>query len=309
MADGPTPKKPRDSKVSLKVDPYDIQVQPFEDNLNVEDDKGFIVEGALLKGRRHFGVAGASLTWMTSPSLRSKVPEGWDPSVVDIAQAGEQRTTRTLLKWIQDKPGAVLIDSCHIPGHGEETVDQETGLVEGGDTDHVLIVGDNILVIDTKVWKKRATYKIDNNGKVIRNNKSFGGGNVHISEACHMWFNYIDNRDSYLDLKGCVYIDNDDEYDKKKDEWLTKVYRNGNWYKGIWKLLEEARFLDWLDEWYNSLAGWDENTQTYTDRDAVTFINSSYIAQVAVTCVRPYNPIEMNASKTALNGLMGRKVK
>ena len=156
---------------------------------NVSEKKVNIVSKALHKGKRHFGVAGASLTWLTSPKKKDLMPEGWKPQVIEEAKLAEQRTSTTIRDWMKDKPAAVLIDSVHIRGIGEENVvDEETGMVEGGDTDHVLIIGGAIFIIDTKNWRKKATYTVGGDGKVLRNNKPFPGGKVRLDNAVHRWF-------------------------------------------------------------------------------------------------------------------------
>lgn len=246
-----------------------ITINPIEQAEGFNDKQGEIIENALQDGKRHFGVAGASLTWMNSPKLKDKLPEGWKAEVLEEATKAEQSTSQILRDWIKDKPNAVLIDSVHIAGVGKEKIDEETGLVDGGDTDHVLIIGDNVYIIDTKNWRKKATYTVGDNGQVMRNNNTFPGGKVHIDNALHMWLNYIESED--CELSGMIFINNDDEE-------TTRVYRDKNWWKHYWFLLEKSRFLDWMNKKYEEL-----------DEDQKDFIDATTVSQIAACCVKPYN--------------------
>jgi hypothetical protein len=269
------------------IDWRKVTIKPFRSCQHVNDRQGEIVREALVHGKRHFGAAAGSLTWMKSPQMKGKLPEGWRSEVVDVAMGAEKRTTRNLLEWMKNKPAAVLIDSVHIPGVGKEEVNEETGLIEGGDTDHILIIGSHVYVIDTKNWKKKAQYTVGDDGSVLRNGKPFPGGKVHINAATKMWYDYLDSDDA--EVVGAIYIDNEDEPDPKTKEWTTSVFRNKNWWRNYWFLLEERRWRDWIDEKYAEQAGYDKTTGKADDPESVSFIDPSLIAQVAVTCVKPYD--------------------
>lgn len=250
----------------------DVRIDRYTHATGVTQNQGRIIEKALRSGKRHFGSAGASLTWMNSPRMKKNLPEGWKPEVLDGALKAERDTSEKLLRWISDKPDAVLIDSMHIRGAGKEIVNEETGIIEEGDTDHILIIGNYILVIDTKNWKSKARYEVDEQGHIIRNKKSFPGGNVHMERALRMWLNYIDEPNS--EISGAIYINNGDP-----DE--TRVFRSREWYKHYYSLLEESRALDWLNDKYENEIKPKNNGH----------INTNLVAQIAVCCVKPYNPL------------------
>lgn len=252
-----------------------VEVREFRHATGVSERQGRIVEEALRNGKRHFGSAGASLTWMTSPSMKQNLPEGWKQEVLDGALKAERDTSSKLLDWMKDKPNAVLLDSLHIRGAGKEIVDEETGLVEAGDTDHILVIGNYVLVIDTKNWKAKARYEVDEHGHIIRNKKSFPGGNVHMERALRMWLNYLDEPDS--EISGAIYINNGDAEE-------TRVFRSREWYKHYYFLLEESRAMPWFDEKYEK--------EITRDGRNTGFINTELIAQIAVCCVKPYNPLK-----------------
>jgi hypothetical protein len=248
---------------------HDVEIREGEPSGTLDENQLDIVSRALHNGKRHFGVAGASLTWMNSPRMKDKLPEGWKPEVLAEATTAEQSTSQILRDWLKDKPNAVLVDSVHIVGAGKEKVDPETGLVEGGDTDHILIIGNNVYVIDTKNWRKKATYTVSDKGEVLRNSKPFPGGKVHMKQALHMWLNYLENDET--EIAGMIFINNDDTE-------TTRVYRDKNWWPHFWYLLEKKRFLDWLNEKYQEIPD-----------DGKTSIDVYTVAQIAICCVKPYN--------------------
>lgn len=280
------------------VTPDEITYEPVRKTKNASLKQTQMIEDIIRKGKRHFGSSAASLSHMQDPDRKGELPEGWKPEVVDVAIKGEKDTTEFITKWMKDKPAAVLLDSLHIPGAGKETIDEETGLIEGGDTDHILVIGDYLIVIDSKAWKKKSRYTVQDSHTVLRNGKEFPGGNVKIDDSLHMWLDYIDGDD--FEIFGAIFIDNDDEQDPKTKEWSTSVFRNRNWWQNYWFLVEQSRMKSWLDERYREIAGYDEDSGEYDDLDAIKRINPNLIAQIAVTCQRPYSwsdakGIDMNA--------------
>lgn len=281
------------------VDPSEVEVQPFHADAitNVGPDKGRIVEQALKKGRRHFGRPGASLTQLDDPKWKGKLPEGWDRGVLSKALEGEETTSAMILSWMRDKPAVVLIDSVHIKGAGKEELDPDTGLIESGDTDHILIVGHHIFVIDSKRWRggktddKPVNYIQADDGSVQRFGRDFPGGHVHISAAIHMWFDYLQTWDNNKTILGMVHIVNDN----------VKVLRYKNWYtvrnKQYWILVEKDRLIEELDAWYSGTGGGggvsDEERRT---------VSTDLVSQVAICCCRPYNRMDAIINTKPLQG-------
>lgn len=256
-----------------------VTIEPPEKNIEgVKDEVATKVALMLQKGRRYFGSSGASLTHQVSnPDWRAS-HEGLKPELAKVGLDGERSTTRILKKWIEDKPNAVLIDSCHIRGWGkEEVIDEELGLVDGGDTDHVLIIGSEVILIDTKRWKSKRNYTVGDKGQVLRSGKEFGGGQVHMRQAIHMWLDYL-HEDAAL--TGIVFINSED----------TVVFRNRNWYTQPYRLVELERFEELLKE------KWEK----YIDDYEKTYINSTLVSQVVVTCVKPYDEFARVMSAEAL---------
>ena len=220
----------------------------------------------LKDGRRYFGSSGASLTHQAFDD--SLVEKGIKPELAKIGLQGERDTTTVLRNWMKDKPNAVLIDSAHVRGAGKEEVDEETGMIEGGDTDHLLLIGSEVILIDTKRWKKKSNYTVNDDGSVLRAGKSFPGGNVKMRSALYLWLDYLDESAS---LTGIVCIHSED----------TIVFRNRNWYVNNYRLVEIGRFTDLLDEKYNLISEYDK-----------THINSTLVSQIAVSAVKPFDQYE-----------------
>lgn len=263
------------------IDPSEVKVTAFHADMidNIPARNGRLVQKTLEQGRRHFGRPGASLTQLDDPKWQGKLPEGWKRDVLDKALEGEETTSAMILDWMKDKPGIVLIDSVHIRGAGKEEVDPDTGLIEAGDTDHIIVMGSHLLIIDSKRWRGGKGDKIVNyiqadDGSVQRFGKAFPGGNVHISAAIHMWFDYLEDAGAGKTILGMIHIVNDN----------VKVIRYRNWYsvrdKQYWLLVEKSRFIEELDAWYTGIRVSPEERKT---------ISSDIVAQIAVCCCKPYD--------------------
>jgi len=260
-----------------------ISIEPPVDDIEgVKPEVAKAVEKMLRGGRRYFGSSGASLTHQAyNPDWKGK--SGLKPELVKVGLDAERSTTKILQKWIEDKPNAVLIDSCHIRGWGkEEVVDEELGLIDTGDTDHVLIIGDEVILIDTKRWKSGTdqfprAYTVGDDGKVLRSGKDFPGGGVHMRQAVHMWLEYLHEDAS---LTGIVLINAE----------KTQVFRNRNWYTQIYRLVELARFEELLNEKWNK----------YIDDYDKTHINTTLVSQVVVSAVKPYDEFSRIISEKGL---------
>lgn len=255
------------TEVEKKIRPEDIVVDPPQSHIDgVKPAVAKKVAEMLKSGRRYFGSSGASLTrQIFDPAYADK---GLKPELARIGLQGERDTTKTLKKWIADKPGAVLVDSVHIKGFGQEEINEETGMIEGGDTDHVLLIGTEVILIDTKRWKSKRNYSVGDNGEALRTNKPFPGGNLHMRQALHLWLNYLDEDAS---VTGIVCINSEE----------VVVFRNRNWYTQSYRLVEIGRLEELLNEKWKMI-----------DEDDKTHINSTLVAQAVVGAQKPYDEYE-----------------
>lgn len=276
----------------------------------------------LLHGRRHYGRPAASLTQLDNPVLHGKLPKGWKRAVLDKARQGEETTSAMLLSWMQDKPDVVLFDSIHIK-NGETDVDMETGLLDdNGDTDHIIICGTHVLIIDSKAWKggwkkksdpinkktgnrplHDSVYWINWKGHVVRFNKDFPGGKVHMGSAIRLWKSYLHTLDGNVNIEGMIHIVNDKVIVSSSELGLEKARQDANYAKYAelsiaqankvyhrqgWRLVEKRMFLKSLDAWYQNIK--------QSDR----FISTDLVALIATQCCKPYDPSRGLINKSLL---------
>lgn len=241
----------------------------------VKPEVALAIAEMLKKGTRYMGSSGAGLTKQAfDPALKET---GIDSTLAKIGLDGERETTNILKKWMKDKPNVVLVDSVHIrdtsqkpvasdDDDDDETLDEEVGFVDGKDTDHVMIIGDEVILIDTKRWKSKRNYSVGDNGEVLRANKSFPGGKLRMKEAIYKWLDYLDEDAS---ITGIVHINAEE----------TTVFRNRNWYTQAYRLVELDRFIELLDEKWKVIDESDKNK-----------INSTLVSQIAINAIKPYDP-------------------
>ena len=263
---------------------------------NPDDQVSQLVYRALQKGRRYFGSSGASLTHQVH-----NPPEGSpiNQKSAKIGLEGERDTTKFLREWCADKPNVVLVDSVSIqfPKDGspdprlevmspeeiqeenekEGAVNEEEGVIDNKDTDHILIIGEEVILIDTKKWKK-GLYTLSPKGEVMRNRKPtpFPGGKVRMRGAVELWRKYLGYTDKndprWRKLSGIVFVNNED----------AKVVRSRNWWiLGAWRVVERERMLQFLDNKY-----FDDKALSPVDR---SHINTDLVAKIVRCAVPPYD--------------------
>lgn len=227
-----------------------------------------LVYNILKRGKRVFGSSGASLTHQISnPAFKDK---GINASLARVGMEGEHKTSKTLRDWIKDKPAAVIVDSVHLKGMGkEEKVDEETGALEGGDTDHVLIIGSYVIIIDSKNWKEKRKYAVNDSGEVIRSNKPFPGGKVASRSALYLWKNYLEEFNAIYNSIICITSEK------------VFVVRDVNWWKQPFKVVTMEDLPGFLDKVWSQVAD-----------DSKTFINANLVASVVTSAIKPYDVVK-----------------
>lgn len=242
----------------------EIIVDPPARNIEgVKYEVAVKIQKMLENGRRYFGSSGASLTHQAfNPEY---IDKGIKPELAKIGLEGERDTTTFLKRWMKDKPGVVLVDSVHIRGWGKEEVDEETGIIDGGDTDHVMLIGSEVILIDTKRWKSKRNYTVSEKGVALRTNQEFPGGKLNMNQAIHMWLNFLHEDAS---VTGIVCINTEE----------INVFRNRNWYQQSFRLVELERFEELLNEKWKLIEDYDK-----------THINSTLVSQVALNAVKPFD--------------------
>lgn len=223
-----------------------------------------IVEKLIHNGRRYFGSSGASLSHQISnPAYLDK---GIDTGLAKAGLEGEHKTSRLLLKWMEGKPNVVLVDSVHLKSYGEEVYDEETGTFEGGDTDHVLIIGNFVIIIDSKNWKSRKRYSINDKGEVIRGNQSFAGGKISTIRASKLWAEAL--KSHRATISSIVNISSD----------KVAVTRDRNWWKQPYRLVT----LETLEEFLNDV--WEKLPE-----ESKSTINVNLVTSIVANAIKPYD--------------------
>lgn len=222
-----------------------------------------MIENHLKRGRRYFGSSGALLTQeLSSPEYKD--------NDINRESAKEllkkvRSTTDKLLEWMKDKPNVVLVDSVHNYGWDNYELDEETGMISGGYTDHVLIFGSEVVVLDTKDFGKKKKFVVDPDGDILRTNKTFPGGDTKMNKMIKHWLNYLE---AGAALTGIIYISGEE----------NSVFRNRNWYMQPFRVVEDERFIDLLNEKWKSVQDVDRHE-----------LDPTLISQVVVESIKPYD--------------------
>lgn len=223
-----------------------------------------ITEKLLESGRRYFGSSGASLTHQISnPAYEDK---GIDSGLAKAGLDGEHKTSRLLLEWMKDKPNVVLVDSVHLRSYGKEEFNEETGTFDGGDTDHVLIIGNFVILIDSKNWKGKRRYSVNDDGEVIRGNNTFPGGKINTTAASMLWSKALSP--FRVTISSIVNITSE----------KVLVTRDRNWWKQQYRLITLEMMEEFLDD------VWDKLSDSIK-KD----INVNLVASVASNAIKPYD--------------------
>jgi hypothetical protein len=184
-------------------------------NEEVQSPKPLYKEGefdTLLKsGEVVFGTPGASLTWGINGVKGLS-------SVIGIN--GEEQTAKALKEYAEKNKGVYIFHSLMWPN-------------SSGDTDHVLVYKNMIIVIDSKRWKSVRKYGISSNGFVLRGRTPFPEGKVRMLYALNRW------REALKSVKvfGVVCIAQEKVF----------VTRDQNWYRAPYRLVEIEKLHEQLD--------------------------------------------------------------
>lgn len=241
-----------------------------QEKIDVKDEVVEKIKNLIANGRQYFGSSGASLTYELSPTYRKS---DFPMQVVQRGIIGERQTTDMLKKWTSKHANTVLVDSVHLGKKGENGLLGE----DGADTDHVVIIGDSIIIIDTKLWKKRAKYTVSNYKTVKRNGKSFKGGKVNIGAAVRLWRSFFPEAKN---IRAFVCIQQEKVF----------VSYDTQWKKAPFRLIAAENLEDFLDNAYKKM-GVDENNNPIP-------INEHMVAKVVVCAVKPLNLLKTLLSRT-----------
>lgn len=117
--------------------------------------------------RKSFGTAGAALTWgIDGIRLAPHIQAGLQ---------GEQLVGFGLDEWVAGRSNAAVVHSVRRP-------DSDTS-----DTDHVLVVGRAVILVDAKRWKPRRKYSVNGKGNVVRGKTAFPEGKLRTRKNEKAW--------------------------------------------------------------------------------------------------------------------------
>lgn len=221
------------------------------------------------KNRRYFGLAGASLQNQLDDPKYSNMGVKIDSKLVSLGIQGEKKTSQILREWIADKPNAILIDSISLPINNLEPEEDDEGQLDLGDTDHVLILGSTIIIIDSKNWKAKASYAINEEHAILRSKKHFKGNRPRIQQAKYLWEKYYEDIDlNSVETYVCISADE-----------KTFIERGKTWWQVGYKLVNQATLIYFLDKFYN---------ERLSDEDKEV-IKVEIVAKALMGLVKPYN--------------------
>lgn len=233
-----------------------------------------VVYKILNKGRRNFGSSGASLTHQISnPKYKDA---GINAGLAQVGLDGEHKTSTILREWIKDKPNVVMVDSVHVKGAGKEEFDEETGIMEGGDTDHLLIIGNYVILIDSKNWKSKRKYGVNKNGEITRSNKPFLGGKVRTNQALYLWRRFLSPHGPLFNSIICITSEK------------VFVVRDVNWWKQSFKVVTMEELTDFLDKIWEKIPS-----------DSKSFINANLVSDIVINAIKPYDVVKEQLGNAA----------
>ena len=276
--DKPEEKQKKEKQEKAKQKEHSIVI-PGPNAQDTPDKLFKLTDKWLREGKRYFGKPGISLAnQLVDPKFRDlKI----NAKVVGLGIQGEKRTSKILREWMYDKPDVVLLDSISLPFKEKlEEQQEEDGTVDLGDTDHALIIGSTIFIIDSKNWKTKSTYRVDESGVILRGTKKFTGSNVRINQCRYLWLNFLSNYD-IDDIECYICVPASEEEKDENGEIIKRpiIVRDKNWWRSGFKALNQYDFVRFLD-------------RAYEDIPDKGYIRTDLVAKLFTGLVQEYEPIK-----------------
>lgn len=190
---------------------FDFEAIPFKADYMYTDPA--VLKTLLQEGTKTLGVPAASLTWGIDGNRL--IP------ALDAGKEGEKQTAKVLDKLAEEIPALYAFHSLSWPE-------------SAGDTDHILVYGDLIIVIDSKRWKSSRKYSVTAKGGIMRGTVPFPEGKVRIGSALHVWRRKFPKHK----VIGVVTIAQEKVF----------VVRDKNWYKAPYRLVEHDKLEEFIRE-------------------------------------------------------------
>lgn len=162
---------------------------------------------------RSFGSPGASLTWGI---------EGKRGGVVSAGLEGEKMTAKILDKFVENPytRHMRIFHSAQWPG-------------SNGDTDHILVMGKLVLLIDSKRWKSKRKYSVTPQGAIMRGTVRFPEGKVKMIPAMNSWRKILPKGTKVM---GVVVVAQTEVF----------VPYDQNWYKAPFRLVTAENLVKYI---------------------------------------------------------------
>ena len=202
-----------------RLDDFMNQPKDADDDFELDFKPDYLYSSAeemkqlIRSGQKVFGVPAASLTWgIDGNRMKASLMPGME---------GERHTAKILDAFAAKTPGVFVFHSLSWPE-------------SNGDTDHILVYKDLIVVIDSKRWKAQRKYSVTDKGAIKRGTVYFPQGRVKIGYALKSW-----RKKTPKDVKvmGIVCI----------AQQKVFVARDKNWYKAPYRLVESEKLVEQLE--------------------------------------------------------------
>lgn len=188
---------------------FNFEDIPFKPEYMYSDKEE--IKALIQKGKKVLGEPAASLSWGIDGNRM--IP------ALEYGREGEKQTAKILNALAEEIPEMFVFHSLAWPG-------------SNGDTDHIVVYGNTVIVIDSKRWKATRKYSVTAGGAILRGTVPFPQGKVKIGYALHAWRRKLDN----IKVTGIVTIAQEKVF----------VARDKNWYKAPYRLVESDKLAEFL---------------------------------------------------------------
>lgn len=208
---------------------------------------------------RTFGSPGASLTWGIG---------GQKGGVVAAGLEGEKMTAKILDAFVQNPNtrNMRVFHSIQWPG-------------SNGDTDHIVVMGNLVLLVDSKRWKSKRKYSVTPRGAILRGTVNFPEGKVKMVPALASWKKVLPKE---AKVYGIVCVAQKEVF----------VPQDKNWYKAPFRLVTAEKLIPHIVETIKR-----EQTK---NPGIVEGYNKNILATIGSNMVKPRNRLEELLNREAL---------
>lgn len=192
------------------------------------------------KTQQVYGSPAASLSWGIEGAAQGQIDSGIE---------GEKQVAGILDQFVKSNPSAKVFHSVEWPG-------------SKGDTDHMLIVGDLVIIIDAKRWKSKRKYSVTAKGAILRGTVPFPEGKVKMIPAMKAWNQILPKEAKVV---GVVCIAQHEVF----------VPYDRNWHTAPYRLVTAEKLVEYLE-------GYLDKQNKHTSK-----MNPKLLSMVALRVIKP----------------------